>query len=102
MNKITSINDYFKSIKHPNVIIYFYLNSSILDLQLEEMANDYISLGIHFTSIDINELPLHQLPIIKTINIPCFMFFKDGFEICTTQGTNINLVEKMIQNFFLS
>ena len=100
MNKITSTTDYFKSIKHQNVVIYFTQFDNI-PIELEELANDYSSLGVYFTSIDIDELPLYNLPVIKTINIPCFMFFKDGFEICTTKGTNINIIEKIIQNYFL-
>jgi hypothetical protein len=103
MNKITSTTDYFKSIKHPNVVIYFtqFETSSNIEVQLEELANDYSSLGIYFTSIDIDEFPLLQLPLMKPNNIPCFMFIQDGFEIGTTKGTNINIIEKIIQNYFL-
>ena len=100
MNKITSTTDYFKSIKHQNVVIYFTQFDTV-PIELEELAINYTSLGVYFTSIDINELPLYNLPVIKTINIPCFMFIQDGFEIGTTKGTNINIIEKIIQNYFL-
>ena len=103
MNKITSTIDYFKSIKKQNVVIYFtYFDiTSPIDFQLEELANDYSSLGVYFTSIDINEFPVLQLPLYKPNDTPCFMFIQDGFEIGTTKGTNINIVEKIIQNYFL-
>jgi hypothetical protein len=103
MNKITSTTDYFKSIKNQNVVIYFthFDDISNIDVALEDLANDYTSLGVYFTSIDIDEFPLLHLPLSKPTNIPCFMFIKDGFEIGTTKGTNINIVEKIIQNCLL-
>lgn len=100
MNKITSTTDYFKSIKHQNVVIYFTQFDNI-SIEIEELAINYSSLGVYFTSIDIDELPLLQLPLMKPNNIPCFMFIQDGFEIGTTKGTNINIIEKIIQNYFL-
>jgi hypothetical protein len=100
MNKITSTTDYFKSIKHQNVVIYFTQFDTI-PIELEELAINYISLGIYFTFIDIDDFPLLQLPLMKPNNIPCFMFIQDGFEIGTMKGANINIVEKIIQNYFL-
>ncbi len=103
MNKIISLSDYFNAIKHPNVVIYIKTqnDSSNLSIQLEELAVDYGSLNVYFTSIDIEEFIYLKIPCLRPEQIPCFMFFKDGFEICTTKGTNINIVEKIIQNYFL-
>lgn len=103
MNKITSISDYFKAIEHPNVVIYIKKqnDSSNLSILLEDLAVDYSSLSIYFTSIDIEEFVYLKIPCRTPEQIPCFIFFKDGFEICTTKGTNINIIEKMIQNYFL-
>jgi hypothetical protein len=103
MNKITSISDYFKAIAHPNVVIYIQKqnDTSNLLIELEELAVDYTSLNIYFTSIDIEEFVYLKIPCLQPEQIPCFMFFKDGFEICTTKGTNINIIEKIVQNYFL-
>lgn len=103
MNKIISISDYFKAIKNPNVVIFIQKqdDTSNLLVHLEELAVDYTSLNVYFTSIDIEDFISLNLPCLRPENIPCFMFFKDGFEICTTKGTNINIIEKIIQNYFL-
>ena len=103
MNKIISISDYFKAIKNPHVVIYIQKQNEASNLlvQLEELAVDYTSLNVYFASIDIEDFFYLNIPCLRPENIPCFMFFKDGFEIGTTKGTDINIIEKIIQNYFL-
>ena len=103
MNKIISISDYFKAIHHSNVVIYIkkQTDNSNLLIQLEDLAVDYTSLNVYFTSIDIEDFVYLKISCLTLEQIPAFMFFKDGIEIYTTKGININMIEKIIQNYFL-